>query len=98
MSAAKNSPCLRSVMETISTVMEKHSPYAHAFKQMRFVEQEENMQHEPRLLFKRGPDCRRYHEPSHKAVVFVGEDGAPRALWCTPGIGRQRGCPMSPVM
>ena len=30
-----------------------------------------------RLLFKRGPDCRRYNEPAHNeiAAVLVGEDG-----------------------
>ena len=38
MSAAAN---LRSVMETINTVMEEHSLYASAFKQMHTVEQEE---------------------------------------------------------
>ena len=34
-----------------------------------------------RLFFKRGPDCRRYNEPTHNevAAVFVGEDGAPPA-------------------
>lgn len=32
-----------------------------------------------RLHFKRGPDCRRYNEPSHDevAAIFIGEDGAP---------------------
>lgn len=32
-------------------------------------------------FFKRGPDCRRYNEPTHNeiAAVFVGEDGAPPA-------------------
>lgn len=32
-----------------------------------------------RLFFKRGPDCRRYNEPTHNevAAVFVGQDGAP---------------------
>ena len=56
---------------------------------MHTVEQEEEqhaaeLDQEPRtvrLLFKRGPDCRRYNEPTHNeiAVVFVGEDGAPPA-------------------
>jgi len=89
MSAAPNSQCLRSVMETINTVMEEHSPYVSAFKQMHTVEQEEE-QHAAdqdqeartvRLFFKRGPDCRRYNEPTHNeiAAVFVGEDGAPPA-------------------
>ena len=34
---------------------------------------------EVRRFYKRGPDCRRYNEPTHDevAVVFVGEDGAP---------------------
>ena len=55
MSAAPNSQCLRSVMETISEVMTEHSPYASAFKQMHIVEQEED-QHaaeenqEPRIV------------------------------------------------
>ena len=32
-----------------------------------------------RLHFKRGPDQRRYNEPTHDevAAVFIGEDGAP---------------------
>jgi len=76
-------------METINTVMQEHSPYASAFKQMYTVEQEEEqhaarLDQEPRivrLFFKRGPDCRRYNEPTHNevAAVFVGEDGAPPA-------------------
>ena len=54
---------------------------------MRVVEQEEQDQaicegRQPRevtLHFKRGPDRRRYNEPTHDevAAVFVGEDGAP---------------------
>lgn len=65
------------------------SPYASAFKHMHAVEQEEQehaTEHdqEPqivRLFFKRGPDCRRYNEPTHNevAAVFVGEDGVPPA-------------------
>ena len=53
------------------------------------IEQEEDrhaaeQNQEPRtvrLFFKRGPDCRRYNEPTHNeiAAVFVGEDGAPPA-------------------
>lgn len=76
-------------METINTVMQEHSPYVSAFKQMHTVEQEEQQHaaehdNEPRIVrmfFKRGPDCRRYNEPTHNevAAVFVGEDGAPPA-------------------
>jgi hypothetical protein len=76
-------------MEIIHMVMQDHSPYASAFKQMHTVEQEEQqhaagLDREPqivRLFFKRGPDCRRYNEPTHNevAAVFVGEDGAPPA-------------------
>jgi len=47
MSAAPNSQCLRSVMETINTVMEKDSPYVNAFKQMHTVEQEEEQHARP---------------------------------------------------
>ena len=89
MSAAPNSQCLRSVMEIINDVMEEHSPYVSAYKQMYRVEQDEEQysaeqDQQPRmvrLMFKRGPDCRRYNEPTHNeiAAVFVGEDGAPPA-------------------
>ena len=76
MSAAAN---LRSVMETINTVMEEHSLYASAFKQMHTVEQEEEqhaaeLDQEPktvRLLFKHGPDCRRYNERTHNEMHIV---------------------------
>ena len=76
-------------MEIINDVMEEHSPYVSAYKQMYRVEQDEEQysteqDQQPRmvrLMFKRGPDCRRYNEPTHNeiAAVFVGEDGAPPA-------------------
>jgi hypothetical protein len=60
------------------------SSYVSAFKEMWAIEQEEKMlqlslRGNHRLFFKRGPDCRRYNEPtrSEVAAVFVGEDGAP---------------------
>ena len=47
MLTAPNSQCLRSVMETINTVMEEHSPYVNAFKQMHTVELEEEQHARP---------------------------------------------------
>ena len=89
MNAAPNSQCLSAVMDIISQVMVEHSPYASAFQHMHAVEQAEEQDaaeqdRQPqivRLFFKRGPDCRRYNEPTHNevAAVFVGEDGAPPA-------------------
>ena len=42
---------------------------------------ENRTQREVRLYFKRGPDQRRYNEPTHDevATVFIWEDGAPLA-------------------
>ena len=77
------------VMEVINRVMLEFSPYARAYSQMHAVEQAEELDaaeldRQPqvvRLFFKRGPDCRRYNEPTHNevAAVFLGEDGAPPA-------------------
>ena len=87
MSATPNSECLPEVMEIIQRVMSEISPYADAYRHMHSIEQAEErstetVNREPqevRLFFKRGPDCRRYNEPTHDevAAVFVGEDGAP---------------------
>ena len=54
----------------ISTCMKQGSAYA-----------ENRTPREVRLYFKRGPDQRRYNEPTHDevAAVFIGEDGAPPA-------------------
>ena len=77
------------VMQIIQNVMDESSPYAVAYKYMHEVEQEEQRSactenrtpREVRLNFKRGPDQRRYNEPTHDevAAVFIGEDGAPPA-------------------
>ena len=82
-----NKQCRTDVMQSVLRVMEDHSPYVHAYKHMHVVEQEEEDRancegREPRqvtLHFKRGPDRKRYNEPTHDevAAVFVGEDGAP---------------------
>ena len=89
MSAAPNSECLHTVMETINQVMQEHSPYASAFKELRgLLSMRRNItaelnreQQVVRLFFKRGPGCRRYNEPIHNevAAVFVGQHGAPLA-------------------
>ena len=62
--------------------MDESSSYAVAYKYMYEVEQEEQRfacaenrtPREVRLHFKRGPDQRRYNEPT---AIFIGEDGAP---------------------
>lgn len=87
MSAPPNNQCLQSVMERIDDVLQESSPYASAYRHMHAMEQTEEqdaltLNREPRqvrLFFKRGPDCRRYNEPTYDevAAVFVGEDGAP---------------------
>lgn len=84
-----NQPCRSDVMQELLAVMEDYSPYTRAYKYMHVVELEEGERanrenREPKeisLHFKRGPDRRRYNEPSHDevAAVFVGEDGAPPA-------------------
>ena len=54
MNTAPNSQCLHSVMETINSVMQEHSPYARAFKQMHTIEQEDKhtteLDREPQIL------------------------------------------------
>ena len=66
--------------------MDESSPYAVAYKYTHEVEQEEQWSacaesrtpREVRLHFKRGPDQRRYNEPtSTHDEVATGEDGAP---------------------
>ena len=55
------------------------------------------------LFFKRGPDCRRYNEPTHNEMqqfllARTEHHLQTGTLWCTPGTGHRRGCPISPVM
>ena len=89
MNLLPNSSCTNDIMQVIQNVMDEISPYAVAYKYMHEVEQEEQISactenrtpREVRLHFKRGPDQRRYNEPTHDevAAVFIGEDGAPPA-------------------
>ena len=89
MNLLPNISCTNNVMQIIQNVMDESSPYAVAYKYMHEVEQEEQRfacaenrtPREVRLHFKRGPDQRRYNEPTHDevAAVFIGEYGAPPA-------------------
>lgn len=74
-------------LEEIESVLQETNTYAAAYRHMHAIELEQARHanahgSEPpqvRLHFKRGPDCRRYNEPSHEevAAIFIGEDGAP---------------------
>ena len=82
-----NASCRQGIMQQLLTAIEDVSPYAHAYRYMAEVEQEENIRAKEQgrpakpvtMFFKRGQDQRRYNTPIEDdiAAVFVGEDGAP---------------------
>ena len=81
MNSITNSSCTDEIMQIIQTVVDQNSPYTEAYKYMHAVEQSEELcasaenrsPREVRLHFKRGPDQRRYNEPTHEvAAVFIG--------------------------
>ena len=89
MQKKENANCKEEIMKLIQKVMEEHSSFVAAYKHMYEVEKEENLRaaEENRapttvqMVIKRGPDRRRYNEPTHDevAAIFVGNDGAPPA-------------------
>ena len=82
----KHRETLRSLETGEERDLDESSPYAVAYKYMHEVQQEEQgsacaenrTPREARLYFKRGPDQRRYNEPTHDevAAVFIG------GRWC----------------
>ena len=75
MNLLPNSSCINDV---IQNVMDESSPYAIAYKYMHEVEQEQGSAcaenrtpREVRLHFKRGPDQRRYNEPTHDELFSL---------------------------
>ena len=87
MNHTANQMCQRDIMVLLSTVLDRVSPYAAAYKYMHHVEQEQtqlarnNGSIPPTVTmhFKEGRDVRRYNEPRHDevAAIFVSSDGAP---------------------
>ena len=76
-------------MQTVHRAITENNPYDAAYRNTHSVQQEEDhgaaaeerQPQEVRMQFKRGPDRRRYNQPTHDevAAVFVGEDGTPSA-------------------
>ena len=78
--------CDKNTMNQIQNVLNKHSPYAAAYRHMHQVEQAQAQEShtEPptvKLTFKHGKDQWRYNLPSVDEVCafFVGDDGMPPA-------------------
>lgn len=77
----ENSRCCEELMHLLADIITNLSPYAAAYKHMDQVVSELPAENRSQvtMYFKRGPDQRRYNEPSHDevAVIFTSNDGAP---------------------
>ena len=82
-----NKRCRRDIMVTLTTVLNRVSPYAAAYKYMdEAVKEEEDraaaagtVPKRVTMVIKKGHDQRRYNDPSRDevAAIFVSEDGSP---------------------
>ena len=82
-----NSKCKRDIMTKLTTILERVSPYAAAYKHMHEVVREEEekaaetgtVPSKVTMVIKRGNDQKRYNDPvrDEVAAVFVSEDGSP---------------------
>ena len=82
-----NSNCSRDIMTRLTTILNRVSPYAAAYKHMDEVVKEEEVKaaaagtipSKVTMLIKRGPNQKRYNDPvrDEVAAVFMSQDGIP---------------------